>query len=108
MLTRLITNLVSNAYRYCCPHGHIQVFLTETADEAVLTVADDGIGIAEEEQEKIFRRFYQADSSRTGQGTGLGLSMVQEIARFHGGSVSLTSEVGKGSTFTVRIKKTAD
>ena len=69
---------------------------------------DDGIGIAQEEQEKIFRRFYQADPSRTGQGSGLGLSMVQEIARFHGGSVSLTSEVGKGSTFTVRIKKSAD
>lgn len=108
MLTRLLTNLVSNAYRYGRPDGHIQVSLTETGSEAVLTVADDGIGIAQEEQEKIFRRFYQADSSRTGQGSGLGLSMVQEIARFHGGGVSLTSEVGKGSTFTVLIKKSAD
>ena len=108
LLTRLLTNLVSNAYRYGRPDGHIQVSLTETGSEAVLTVADDGIGIAQEEQEKIFRRFYQADSSRTGQGSGLGLSMVQEIARFHGGGVSLTSEVGNGSTFTVLIKKSAD
>lgn len=105
LLTRLITNLVSNAYRYGRPHGHIQVSLAETATEAVLTVADDGIGIAEAEQEKIFRRFYQSDESRTGRGTGLGLSMVQEIARFHGGRVEVESELGKGSVFTFRIKK---
>lgn len=72
---------------------------------AVLSVSDNGIGIAPEEQEKIFRRFYQVDSSRTGKGTGLGLSMVQEIARFHDGKISVKSEPGKGSIFTLTLKK---
>ncbi len=68
---------------------------------AVLSVADDGIGISEEDRHRIFDRFYQADASRTGQGSGLGLAMVAEIAQFHGGTVSVESEPGAGSTFTV-------
>ena len=58
------------------------------------------LGIAPEEQERIFRRFYQTDSSRTGEGTGLGLSMVRQIAEFHGGTVQVESVPEKGSIFT--------
>lgn len=101
LLTRLLTNLISNAYRYGKPDGHIRVGLKQEGEEICLTVADDGIGIAEEEQEKIFRRFYQADTSRSGEGTGLGLSMAYEIARFHGGRIAVASRLGEGSTFTV-------
>ena len=66
--------------------------------------SDDGIGIAPEQQERIWQRFYQVDPARSGgEGTGLGLYMVQQIARLHGGTVSVDSAPGKGSTFTVRL-----
>lgn len=100
LLTRMLTNLIGNAYRYGREGGHIAVTLRREAGAVALSVADDGIGVAEAEQEKIFRRFYQADTSRAGAGTGLGLSMVQEIARLHGGEIRLESRLGEGSTFT--------
>lgn len=103
LLTRLLTNLIHNAYRYGRENGHIRVSLGRRGGGAELSVADDGIGIAREEQEKIFRRFYQVDTARSSQGTGLGLSMVQEIARLHGGEVTVASEPGKGSIFTVLL-----
>lgn len=103
LLTRLLTNLISNAYRYGKENGHITVSLKKGNGEISLTVQDDGIGIAEEEQQKIFRRFYQADPSRAGAGMGLGLSMAQEIARFHGGEITVKSVPGEGSTFQVRF-----
>lgn len=103
LLSRLLSNLISNAYRYGKDDGHIKVRLKKSQDEVTLSVSDDGIGISREDKEKIFRRFYQADSSRTGSGTGLGLSMVKEIASFHGGSMSVESEPGKGSEFTFHL-----
>ena len=69
----------------------------------VLSVEDDGIGIEEKEQDKIFQRFYQTDSSRGGDGTGLGLAMVCEIAHYYNGTVNVESVFGHGSTFTVRL-----
>ncbi len=89
------------AYRYGKEGGHILVRLQGGEQGLELSVADDGIGIAPEEQGKIFKRFYQADHSRTGAGTGLGLSMVSEIVRFHGGRVSVESVLGQGSCFVV-------
>lgn len=103
LLTRLVNNLVSNAYRYGVENGKISVTLLSNSKNAMLSVKDDGIGIAKDEQEKIFRRFYQSDSSHSSGGTGLGLSMVKEIASFHGGSVCVKSEPGQGSEFLVRI-----
>ena len=103
LLTRLLTNLVSNAYRYGKEHGHIQVTLRRKEKEIELAVSDDGIGIAIEEQQKIFRRFYQADQSRSNSGTGLGLSMVYEIAQIHGGEIDVESTLGQGSTFVFRL-----
>ena len=103
LLSRLLSNLISNAYRYGKDDGHIKVRLKKSQDEVTLSVSDDGIGISREDKEKIFRRFYQADSYRTGSGTGLGLSMVKEIASFHGGSMSVESEPGKGSEFTFHL-----
>ncbi len=99
LLSRLLSNLISNAYRYGKENGHIHVRLTKDGDKLRLSVSDDGIGIVKEEQEKIFRRFYRAEGSRTGTGVGLGLSMVQEIAHFHGGEISVKSEPGIGSEF---------
>lgn len=103
LLARLISNLISNAYRYGNENGNIFVTLKKKNNKVILSVKDDGIGIAKEEQDKIFERFYQADSSHTGVGTGLGLAMVKEIARFHNGNISVESEIGEGSTFILEI-----
>lgn len=70
---------------------------------AVLSVRDDGIGISPEDRERIFQRFYQVDAARGQDGSGLGLLMVQQAARLHGGSVTVDSRIGEGSTFIVRL-----
>ncbi len=101
LLSRLLINLISNAYRYGNQNGHIWVCLNREAQKIHLSVKDDGIGIAKGEQDKIFQRFYQSDNSHSGEGVGLGLSMAGEIARFHGGEITVSSEINKGSKFTV-------
>ncbi len=103
LLERLLANLIGNAYRYGRENGHIRVRLRRDGDGAVLSVADDGIGIEKEEQENIFRRFYRVDRSRAEGGTGIGLAMAAEIARIHGGTLGVESEPGRGSTFTLRL-----
>lgn len=105
LFSRLLINLISNAYRYGKENGHIKVSLKENKQEIQIYVQDDGIGIAKEEQQKIFRRFYQADNSRSGIGTGLGLAMAYEIAQFHGGNIHVESELEKGSTFIFTFPK---
>jgi len=102
LLTRLCMNLLSNAMRYGRCGGHIRVSLEAEESSAVLRVKDDGIGIAPAHLKKIWQRFYQADPART-QGSGLGLSMVQNIAKLHGGSVGCTSIEGRGSEFELRL-----
>lgn len=105
LLTRLLTNLISNAYRYGKENGHIWVKLIEKEQGIELSVADDGVGIAADEQEKIFNRFYRADTSRTGSGTGLGLAMAAEIAKFHSGELRAESVYGAGSVFILNLPK---
>ena len=104
LLTRMITNLVGNAYRYGKPGGPVWVALTRSDGGAVLEVADDGIGIPDGDKDKIFDRFYRGDAARTAGGTGLGLAMVKKIAELHGATVELESEVGKGSAFRIVFK----
>ncbi len=101
LLTRLVQNLLSNACRYGKENGHVRVALSRDAESVRLSVQDDGIGIAKEEQERIFDRFYRSDASRSIQGTGLGLSMVKKIAELHGAEVLLESEPDMGSTFQI-------
>ncbi len=101
LLLRLLANLISNAYRYGRESGYICVSLKSTCQGVELSVSDNGIGISTEEQPRIFRRFYQADNSHSGMGTGLGLSMAYEITKFHGGEIHVESELGKGSKFIV-------
>lgn len=104
LMSRVVQNLLQNAYKYGKEGGHIWLSLRRDGRGAVLTVRDDGIGISKADQAHIWQRFWQADAARGDEsGTGLGLSMVKEIAEFHGGSVSVESELGKGSTFTVKI-----
>ena len=104
LLSRLLQNLVSNAIKYGKPDGHVWISVRCTAGEALLSVRDDGIGIAPEQQEKIWQRFYQVDASRGDEsGAGLGLSMVQQIAQIHGGRMTLESILGVGSDFTLHL-----
>ena len=104
LLTRLLQNLVENAFKYGKPEGHVWVTLGRGPGEIRLEVKDDGIGIPPEQQEKIWKRFYQVDPSRSaGNGAGLGLAMVQKIAQAHGGSMTLESIPGLGSTFTLHL-----
>ncbi len=104
LLGRLIQNLLDNAYKYGKPGGSVWLRLRRGGGWVQLSVRDEGEGIAPEQQEKIWRRFYQADPSRSGgQGAGLGLAIVEQIARLHGGSMSLESRPGEGSTFTLNL-----
>jgi len=103
LLMRLVINLTENAIRYGRPGGWLRITLTREEARAVLTVADNGIGIAPEHREKIWQRFWQADPARSGGGAGLGLAMVRWIAAAHGGTVTVESTPGQGSAFTFRM-----
>ena len=105
LMTRLVQNLVENAIKYTPEGGHVAVTLRRDGGELALSVADDGIGIAKKDLPHIYDRFWQADASRgADRGSGLGLSMVKQIAEAHGGSISVKSAPGKGSTFTYRME----
>lgn len=108
LFTRMVTNLINNAYKYGRDDGHIWLSLTRAENgAAVLSVKDDGMGISRENLEKIWNRFYQVDPSRSeesaGGGLGLGLSMVKQIAHLLGASVDVQSVPGEGTEFIVKI-----
>jgi two-component system OmpR family sensor kinase len=106
-LEQLVGNLVGNAIKYTPEGGAITLSLFQDGEWARLDVADTGIGISPEHLPHVFDRFYRVDRarSRAGGGTGLGLAIVKGIAQQHGGKVTVTSEPGKGSTFTVWLKR---
>ncbi len=110
MLEKIVRNLVSNAVRYSEPGGRVDVGLDLAPREYVLKVADQGIGIAPEDQEKIFDEFYRTRLAQdmSNLGTGLGLAIVRKFTEELGGTVTLESEPGRGSTFTVTIPRTGD
>jgi two-component system heavy metal sensor histidine kinase CusS len=100
---RAVSNLVDNAVRFTPDGGRIAISLTTNREETEITVQDTGCGIAAEHLPRIFDRFYRADTSRSSEGTGLGLALVKSIADLHGGSVSVESEVGRGTLVTLRV-----
>ncbi len=102
-LSRVLSNLLSNALKFGNKGGSIRVKMEENADGVLVTVADEGIGIPAEEQEKIFERFYQAESPAASKkmGTGLGLAICREIVRHHQGKIWVESRPGEGSRFFV-------
>ncbi|MCY7322284.1 MAG: HAMP domain-containing histidine kinase [Phormidesmis sp. CAN_BIN36] len=104
-LSRLITNLIVNALQYTPDGGIVTVILAREDSYALIQVQDTGIGIASENQSRIFDRFYRVNSDRSRQtgGAGLGLAIVRAIAQHHQGSIQLQSALGRGSTFIVRL-----
>ncbi len=105
LLQGMIYNLCDNGIKYNRPQGSVMVSVKKEADAVCLTVADTGIGIPTEHQERIFERFYRVDKSHSKEigGTGLGLSIVKHTARLHGASIAVQSEPGKGTVITVRF-----
>ena len=105
LLREVLQNLLDNAIQYTPEGGHIHVSATAGAREAMITVADTGIGIPLADQERIFERFYRVDAARSREagGTGLGLSIAKHIVEAHGGRLWVESEVGHGSRFSFSI-----
>ena len=99
-LELILNNLLSNAFKYT-ESGEISITATEVDSKLSISVSDTGIGIPQEEQGKIFDRFYQSDNRHTG--TGIGLSLVQRLVELHHGEIKLSSEPGQGSTFTILL-----
>ena len=104
MWEKIVLNLISNAFKYTL-EGRIVVTLRQNGPSIALDVTDTGVGIPEPELAHVFERFHRVEGSegRTHEGTGIGLSFVQELVRLHNGSVTVVSEPGIGSTFTVVI-----
>jgi signal transduction histidine kinase len=104
-LQQILSNLLSNAIKFTPEGGRVQLRAEADPLYIVLTVADTGVGIAPEEQELVFEKFRQSGNPMTREhaGTGLGLSIVRELSKLLGGEVTLQSELGRGSTFTVRL-----
>jgi two-component system sensor histidine kinase VicK len=106
-MDRILTNLISNAIKYTDHSGHVMVSLQKTDNYISLKVADNGMGVAKDNIPRLFDRFYRVDStgSRKYGGTGLGLSIAKELTELQGGTISVSSILGKGSEFVVTIPK---
>ncbi|HYC85795.1 MAG TPA: response regulator, partial [Chryseosolibacter sp.] len=104
MWEKIVLNLISNAFKYTLK-GHITVRLKLNRGKVTFSVEDTGIGIPQKELPRMFERFHRVQhaAGRTHEGTGIGLSLVSELAALHGGQISVKSEEGKGSVFTVEI-----
>ncbi|WP_240696726.1 sensor histidine kinase [Cellulosimicrobium funkei] len=105
LLVTAVRNLLDNAVAYSGENTRVGVGVTRSGDLVEIAVVDQGIGIAADEQARVFERFYRVDPARSRDtgGTGLGLSIVKHVAADHGGEVTMWSEPGRGSTFTLRI-----
>lgn len=101
---QLCFNLIHNAIKYTPPHGRIEVTIEETPESVTLCVADDGIGIAEDQRERIFERFYRIDPTHA-EGTGLGLSVCAAVCALHDGTIRVTAREGGGAVFTITLPK---
>lgn len=106
LLMHVWNNLIENAIKYGPQNGLIRMKLTEQNGVIVFTIEDEGPGISEEDQKHIFDRFYQADSSRKGEGNGLGLALVRQILRRSNGAISVENLPEKGCRFTVQLFRT--
>ncbi|MDQ1053050.1 two-component system sensor histidine kinase SenX3 [Arthrobacter sp. SORGH_AS 212] len=105
LLVTALRNLIDNAIRYSPPNTRVGIGVRSKEGLVSISVTDQGEGLSAEDQERVFERFYRVDSARSRHtgGTGLGLSIVKHVASNHGGEVTLWSQPGQGSTFTLRL-----
>ncbi|WP_304681922.1 cell wall metabolism sensor histidine kinase WalK [uncultured Clostridium sp.] len=101
---QLALNLIENAIKYSNENGNVKIITTSNKEYFIFKVIDDGIGIPKNDIPRIFERFYRVDKSRSTRGTGLGLAIVKHIVKLFNGDITVDSEVGVGSSFTVKIK----
>jgi len=104
-LEQMLTNLVDNAIKFNRPGGSVTISAVSAPEKTSISVSDTGEGIMPDHLPRVFERFYRADRGRTREigGTGLGLAIVKHLARLHGGEVSVASEPGKGTAFTIEL-----
>ena len=104
MWEKIVLNLLSNAFKFTF-EGGIDVALRADGDRAVLRVKDTGVGIPPEELPRLFERFHRVEGTRarTHEGSGIGLALVQELVRLHGGTIEARSALGEGTTFTIAL-----
>jgi two-component system phosphate regulon sensor histidine kinase PhoR len=107
LLEQAVVNLIDNAVKYSDSGKTVHVEAAESDSEVIISVIDDGCGIAKEHLPRLFERFYRVDRARSRElgGTGLGLAIVKHIAKAHGGHVTVESTLGKGSTFVIHLPK---
>lgn len=105
LLETVWDNLFTNALKYNKPNGSIQIELEEFDDHVTIVFRDTGIGMKKEELPQVFERFYRADTSRSKEGTGLGLTIVKQVVELHGGSIRVTSELGEGTQIFITLPK---
>ena len=103
LIRNIVGNLLSNAIKYSPEGGEVRFSIIPQGQELVLTVSDQGIGIPKADQAQLFISFHRASNVGPIAGTGLGLSIVKEAVACHQGSITLDSDVGQGSRFTVRL-----
>lgn len=104
----VFNNLISNAIKFTERGGKISVTLKKIGGDAFVSVSDSGIGISKEDGERIFEKFYQADSSHSAEGNGLGLPLVKRVVDILGGEINVESAPGEGSTFSVLLRSCAE
>jgi two-component system heavy metal sensor histidine kinase CusS len=105
LFERAVGNLVDNALRFTPEKGSIQIALAERATDFEVAVSDNGSGIASEHLPRVFDRFYRAESSRGSDGAGLGLALVKSIVDLHGGTATIKSEIGRGTTVSLTFPR---
>jgi two-component system heavy metal sensor histidine kinase CusS len=103
LFERAVGNLIDNALRFTAKHGSINVEVAKHKSDFEVAVHDNGSGISAEHLPHVFDRFYRAESSRTSDGAGLGLALVKSIVELHGGSATIGSELGRGTTVTLKF-----
>ena len=103
LLQEVWLNLIQNAIKFSNQKGIIKISLYKKADKVKVQIADNGIGIADEDKERIFERFYKGDKSHSKEGNGLGLVIVKKIVELSYGKIDFESQLGKGTTFTVEL-----